>query len=101
LPLQNLPVKGFFFGIRTYPLSSDFYAVTLSNNTNPNVAKFLKWIFIVIFDFWLLLQRKTNRIMAVILKSNGCSYSKKNGKKASKEAIQELQITNVWAIVLF
>jgi phosphate transport system substrate-binding protein len=29
---------------QTYPLVSDFYAVTLSDNTNPNVAKFLEWI---------------------------------------------------------
>ena len=29
---------------QTYPLTSDFYAVTLSDNTNPNVVKFLEWI---------------------------------------------------------
>jgi phosphate transport system substrate-binding protein len=29
---------------QTYLLTSDLYAVTLSDNTNPNVVKFLEWI---------------------------------------------------------
>lgn len=28
----------------TYPLTADFYAVTLEDNTNPNVTAFLNWI---------------------------------------------------------
>jgi phosphate transport system substrate-binding protein len=29
---------------QTYLLTSDLYAITLSDNTNPNVVKFLEWI---------------------------------------------------------
>jgi len=29
---------------RTYPLSAEFFAVTRSNNENPNVDKFIQWI---------------------------------------------------------